>query len=313
MSFLKDSFLTRLARAERGPPAGTTWVIASPPPLDTAANVQRNDPASAMHADAVESRTSKHRRRRSTRKGEPRNGTRKERAEADPPGQAERGPRRSRWQNDRRGVRKSVSGEGLEGGDSHPQGTVEGGAVRVPERGRRRLSGGEDPPHHAGSYPGSSTFSWLPGAPTNSGDAGDAIDTALRFREAGRGLSAAQRMRDVDQHAAALEIFTRFDTNGDGVLSYEEHAEAEREVLKRLGVNADAAHLRATFNQYDTDNNGGIDFKEFTKGLWLHADTPAADGVPGEVQRGDNEGALEMILSRLAPEAKAKLCARLIT
>lgn len=123
------------------------------------------------------------------------------------------------------------------------------------------------------------------------------------------GRSVGSYQGALSARAAALEVFSSFDSNGDGVLSFAEHAAAERELLRRRGVTAENAELRAAFNRFDIDHSGTVDFDEFYKGLWATpeaSDAPkASGGVSGRERCGVAQ--VDVILSRLDPAVGSAL------
>ncbi len=64
---------------------------------------------------------------------------------------------------------------------------------------------------------------------------------------------------DEDQRAELRESFEHFDRNGDGQIDFAEFVELVRVMSGRAGQ----AELRIGFEETDEDGNGRIDFEEF--------------------------------------------------
>ena len=62
-----------------------------------------------------------------------------------------------------------------------------------------------------------------------------------------------------DDYEDMLEYFTNFDTNNNGVLEFSEFAE----LIKSFGLNLSDEQLQDGFNKIDTENNNMINFEEF--------------------------------------------------
>jgi Ca2+-binding EF-hand superfamily protein len=62
-----------------------------------------------------------------------------------------------------------------------------------------------------------------------------------------------------DDYEDMLEYFNNFDTNNNGVLEFSEFAE----LIKSLGLNLSDEQLQEGFNKVDTGNNNMINFEEF--------------------------------------------------
>ncbi|XP_078666245.1 uncharacterized protein LOC144908480 [Branchiostoma floridae x Branchiostoma belcheri] len=60
-----------------------------------------------------------------------------------------------------------------------------------------------------------------------------------------------------------IDLFRKFDKNGDSVVSYEEFKEG----MQRLGAPCSLAELHLLAKLLDTDNSRTIDYMEFSKGL----------------------------------------------
>ena len=90
---------------------------------------------------------------------------------------------------------------------------------------------------------------------------GDVDVAALAFDEDDPDLAPA----DADEGAPNAapnprELFKRFDTNGNGTISYEEF----KAMLPRLGIEMSAAKALKFFRTCDTDGSGAIEYVDRT-------------------------------------------------
>lgn len=98
------------------------------------------------------------------------------------------------------------------------------------------------------------------------------VDNALKTAESDRDLMIQEEMSRRHAYAAEVEIvFREADSNGDGLLSYDELAthfadEAVGAWLGTLGIDSHAGH--ALFDMLDEDGQGFVDITDFVQGCF---------------------------------------------
>lgn len=82
----------------------------------------------------------------------------------------------------------------------------------------------------------------------------------------------------LDNYARAIDLFRRFDVDGDGSLSYEEFYAGMRD----LNAPANNLELYVLAKKLDRDSNGLLDYLEFSKGLKYYKKEECIqdDGLP---------------------------------
>ena len=110
----------------------------------------------------------------------------------------------------------------------------------------------------------------------------DKLEKAASAFEAADDLHAAfvARMDKwmLDNYARAIDLFRRFDVDGDGSLSYEEFYAGMRD----LNAPANNLELYVLAKKLDRDANGLLDYLEFSKGLKYYKKEECVqdDGLP---------------------------------
>ena len=108
------------------------------------------------------------------------------------------------------------------------------------------------------------------------------LEKAAEAYEAAEDLHAAfvARMDKwmIDNYGRAIDLFRRFDIDGDGSLSYEEFYAGMRD----LNAPANNLELYVLAKKLDRDNNGMLDYLEFSKGLKYYKKEECVpdDGLP---------------------------------
>ena len=85
---------------------------------------------------------------------------------------------------------------------------------------------------------------------------------ALAAKAGGEVPAEAGRMSEAAM-GQAVELFKKYDGDGDGVLGYSEFFELMKELAQLAGRKHDPMALRALFHQLDADNSRELDFMEF--------------------------------------------------
>ena len=82
----------------------------------------------------------------------------------------------------------------------------------------------------------------------------------------------------IDNYGRAIDLFRRFDVDGDGSLSYEEFYAGMRD----LNAPANNLELYVLAKKLDRDGNGLLDYLEFSKGLKYYKKEECVpdDGLP---------------------------------
>ncbi|XP_048576492.1 uncharacterized protein LOC5513395 isoform X2 [Nematostella vectensis] len=82
----------------------------------------------------------------------------------------------------------------------------------------------------------------------------------------------------IDNYSRAIDLFRRFDVDGDGELSYEEFYAGMRD----LNAPANSLELYVLAKKLDRDGNGLLDYLEFSKGLRYYKKEECVpdDGLP---------------------------------
>jgi len=69
----------------------------------------------------------------------------------------------------------------------------------------------------------------------------------------------------LDSTTEARSFFDKYDTDGSGLISFDEF----RTMLPELGINISVPKMKKYFRFCDTDDSGAIDFEEFKVSLFL--------------------------------------------
>lgn len=67
----------------------------------------------------------------------------------------------------------------------------------------------------------------------------------------------------IDNYSRAIDLFRRFDIDGDGKLTYEEFYAGMRD----LGAPANSLELYVLAKRLDSNSDGSLDYLEFSKGM----------------------------------------------
>ena len=109
----------------------------------------------------------------------------------------------------------------------------------------------------------------------------------------------------------AVELFKKYDSDGDGVLGYSEFYALMTELAKLAGRKHDPVSLRAVFHQLDVDNSRELDFIEFVQLAATGFSAAPVKGVRRQTRKvsAEDEAAMEEAFDEVSewqPEATHK-------